>query len=488
MRILRKSRETLEILCRPEDLSIHIGDYLVIREGEWRLIAQAVDISYADLPGILEDLLRDLTVEELGGRTVIDPYNVSSLALALRETRVLVAKIRGIARGNQVETNPAWLPSRFGATIGSASLDDVLEFIKDFGDLKIHLGSTMNEPFHISGRSLDGSLTIITGKKESGKSHIAKLIVEGLATHGATVIVFDVNGEYVNLDRKSTGRESILARCLKVLKPGITLRTSLQQMGLKCFLDILEHVYGTPPTSCRELARIWHSIARKGRGVTLAALMDAIMKQPINESVKEALVSRLQSIMNTGIISDENEPTPIEDYLKQNACGNVIVIDLSPLLPSTRRLTVEYMLTTLSTLLTTNKIRPIFLMAEEAHLYLRETYWEDIVTRMRHLGIFPIFITNQPDTIPELVYRQADNIFLFNFSNDSDLERLSKISRVDAETVKIIGKTLPPRHCLLLGKMVSDIPLVLAVRKSDLATMGATKLFFTAVNNTQVQR
>jgi DNA helicase HerA-like ATPase len=126
-------------------------------------------------------------------------------------------------------------------------------------------------------------------------------------------------------------------------------------------------------------------------------------------------------------------------------------------------------------------------LAEEAHLYLGETYWEDIVTRMRHLGIFPIFITNQPDTIPELVYRQADNIFLFNFSNEGDLERLSKISRVDSDTVKTIGKTLPPRHCLLLGKMVSDIPLVLAVRNSDLATMGATKLFFTRVNISQVR-
>jgi DNA helicase HerA-like ATPase len=487
MRILRKNRDTLEILCRPGDLSIRLGDYLIIREGDWSMIVQAVDISYAELPGILEDLLRDITVEEVGGRTVIDPYNVSSLGLALRETRVLVGKIRGIARGAAVENNPAWLPSRFGASIGAAKLEDVMEFINGPADVKINLGTVMGEPFYISGRSLDGSLTIITGKKECGKSHIAKLLVEGLAIHGATIVVFDVNGEYVNLDKKSSGRESMLARCMRVLKPGVTLKTSLEQMGLKCFLDILEHVYGTPPTSCRELARVWHSLARSGRDVTLSGLLEAIMRQPLNEAVKEALISRLQSILNTGIISDDSDPTPLEDYLRETEWGNVLVIDLSTLLPSTRRLTVEFLLTTLSNLLAQNRIRPVFLLAEEAHLYLGETYWEDIVTRMRHLGIFPIFITNQPDTIPELVYRQADNIFLFNFSNEGDLERLSKISRVDSDTVKTIGKTLPPRHCLLLGKMVSDIPLVLAVRNSDLATMGATKLFFTRVNISQVR-
>ncbi|MEM2972865.1 MAG: hypothetical protein QXS50_01780, partial [Candidatus Caldarchaeum sp.] len=121
---------------------------------------------------------------------------------------------------------------------------------------------------------------------------------------------------------------------------------------------------------------------------------------------------------------------------------------------------------------------PVFLLAEEAHLYLRETYWEDIVTRMRHLGVFPVIVTNQPDTIPELVYRQADNIFLFNFTNDSDLEKIAKVSKVDAETVRTLVKKMPPRYCLVIGRVVSDIPLMVRVRPSSLMTMGKTKLFF----------
>ena len=45
---------------------------------------------------------------------------------------------------------------------------------------------------------------------------------------------------------------------------------------------------------------------------------------------------------------------------------------------------------------------------------------------MRHFGIFTTFITNQPDTIQETIYRQADNIFLFNFTNEHDLDVVSK--------------------------------------------------------------
>ncbi|MEM4187451.1 MAG: hypothetical protein QW801_09320, partial [Candidatus Caldarchaeum sp.] len=206
-------------------------------------------------------------------------------------------------------------------------------------------------------------------------------------------------------------------------------------------------------------------------------LLTAVEKENMNEAVREALLSRLQSVKSSGFF-DEHHNTDIEEALSNKPNGNVAVVDLSRMLPSTRRLVVEYLLSRLSGLLSMNKLDPVFLLAEEAHLYLRETYWEDIVTRMRHLGVFPVIVTNQPDTIPELVYRQADNIFLFNFTNDSDLEKIAKVSKVDAETVRTLVKKMPPRYCLVIGRVVSDIPLMVRVRPSSLMTMGKTKLFF----------
>jgi hypothetical protein len=124
------------------------------------------------------------------------------------------------------------------------------------------------------------------------------------------------------------------------------------------------------------------------------------------------------------------------------------------------------------------KLKAVFLFAEEAHLYLRETYWDDIVTRMRHFGIFTTFITNQPDTIQDSIYRQADNIFLFNFTNEHDLDVVSRAARVDAQTVRAIAVDLPPQHCLILGKVVEDFPMVAKIKALDIQTLGKTRLFF----------
>ena len=97
---------------------------------------------------------------------------------------------------------------------------------------------------------------------------------------------------------------------------------------------------------------------------------------------------------------------------------------------------------------------------------------------MRHFGIYTTFITNQPDAISDGIYRQVDNIFLFNFTNDSDLDKISKVSLVDNDTIRSIVRTLPQRQCLAIGKAVCDLPMVVKVKQADVLTMGETKKFF----------
>jgi hypothetical protein len=98
---------------------------------------------------------------------------------------------------------------------------------------------------------------------------------------------------------------------------------------------------------------------------------------------------------------------------------------------------------------------------------------------MRHFGIYPTFITNQPDAIGEMIYRQVDNIFLFNFTNDADLDRISRVSLADNDTIRSIVKTLSHRHCLAIGKMVSDLPVVVEITELEMLALGETRKFFT---------
>jgi hypothetical protein len=73
----------------------------------------------------------------------------------------------------------------------------------------------------------------------------------------------------------------------------------------------------------------------------------------------------------------------------------------------------------------------------------------------------------------------VDNIFLFNFTNDNDLDKISKVSLADNDTIRSIVRTLPQRHCLAIGKAVCELPMVIKVAAAEVLMLGETKRFFT---------
>jgi hypothetical protein len=357
----------------------------------------------------------------------------------------------------------------------------LLKLAKINGKLPITLGTTKDSSLlTIDASSIDGRLNIITGKKETGKSHLSKLLMSSLVSYRATVVVFDLNGEYLSLGMSSDGKRNINYDKIHVLTPSQNFKVALKQLSLHILLGILVHALHLPGTSTREFRRIWKELREKDK-LTLNELGETIRNWNCNQHVRDALFSRYHALVNCGFFTDNiGEATLLEEaLLKAKEEGGAIIINLRSTSTIDRQIVVEYILGKLLDTLTAGKLKAAFLFAEEAHLYLRETYWDDIVTRMRHYGIFTTFITNQPDTIKESIYRQADNIFLFNFTNEHDLDVVSRAARVDAETVRSIARDLPPHHCLTLGKVVRDFPIVARVKALDIKTMGETRLFFT---------
>jgi len=445
------------------------------------LITQVIDVQFASVPGLLEELLRDSTTgEQIYGEN-FDPLGVSSHINHIQDACMLLCKIRGTILNDKLRVNSSWLPSRSKSGITKISINSLLAHVRNKEDLPINIGETKDaSPLNITAHDLDGRLNIITGKKGTGKSHLSKLLVLGLVDYKATVVVLDLNGEYAGLGLSAKGGGNKYSNRVYVLTPGANFRVSLSQMGLSVILKILVHALDLPGTSTREFKRIWKSLSQQGK-FTLQDLGEAIRKCSCNMHVRDALFSRYYSLVNSGFFTDDEESaTSFEklfDETRDN--GGALVINLKDVSSIDRQIVLEYTLGNLVKLLNQWKIKSVFLFAEEAHLYLRETYWEDIVTRMRHFGLFANFVTNQPDTIKENIYRQADSIFLFNFTNERDLETVSKAARVDSETVKSIAQELPPHHCLLIGRAVKDFPVMVKVRALDIKTMGQTRLFFT---------
>jgi DNA helicase HerA-like ATPase len=481
MRLYKKEGNSLQILSSPKD-DIEKGDYLLVEDTNVnrKLITQVIDVQFASVPGLLEELLRDSTTEEQIYGENFDPLGVSSHINHIQDAHMLLCKIRGTILNDKLHVNYSWLPSRSKSGITKISINSLLAHVRGKEDLPINIGETKDaSPLNITAHDLDGRLNIITGKKGTGKSHLSKLLVLGLVKYKATVVVLDLNGEYTGLGFSANGGGNEYSDRVHVLTPGANFRVSLSQMDLSVILKILVHALDLPGTSTREFKRIWKSLSQQGK-FTLQDLGEAIRKCSCNLHVRDALFSRYYSLVNSGFFTDDEESATIFEKLfeESRADGGALVINLKDVSSVDRQIVLEYTLGNLVMLLGQWKIRSVFLFAEEAHLYLRETYWEDIVTRMRHFGLFTNFVTNQPDTIKENIYRQADSIFLFNFTNERDLETVSKAARVDSETVKSIAQELPPHHCLLIGRAVKDFPVMVKVRALDIKTMGQTRLFF----------
>ena len=483
MRLYKKEGNTVQILSFPNE-TVEKGDYLLIEDPKQNraLIVQTIDIQFANIPGLIEDLLRDTTNGHTEGEvtgTDYDPLEISSQITIIQDSRMLICKIRASLEKAKTTTGGTWLPSRTQSTIKRLNTSTLLNLIKINHALPIHLGETKdNTQLNIDATALDGALNIVTGKKGTGKSHLSKILVLGLIQHGAPVVILDLNGEYAQIGYETNGAKSPHHNKIHVLTPGSNFKVTLAQMKLRVAMNILIHALNLPGTSAREFKRIWQALDEKA-ALTLNDLGEALRNLKCNQHVKDALHSRYYALINSGFFTDNpTQALSLEDYFYTIRNGGALIINLRDTSFADRQIVVEYMLGKLVDLLTQHKLKAVFLFAEEAHLYLRETYWDDIVTRMRHLGVFTTFVTNQPDTIRESIYRQADNIFLFNFTNEHDIETVSRAAKVDAETVKSIAGDLPTQHCILLGNAVRDFPIVTHVHPLNVQTMGQTRLFF----------
>ena len=473
MRIYRKEADEVQLIAFPDE-HVQKGDYFVIEDPAQSrgLLVQAIDLQYANVPGVLEDILRDVMTDgELSGEDV-DPLNISSQVDALKDTRLAVCKIRGtIAQDGSLSPSTSWLPSRTASKIRPYAVN---RLIMNGGKMPVKLGHNDGEPISVDASGLDGGLNIITGRKSSGKSHLAKLLLLSMAGWGAPCIVLDVNGEYINLHKSKDGRQS--SARLTVLAPRSGLNFSMSKLGLRTVAGVLSHALDLPATSSKVFTTIWKDLEARG-DLTLPTVIQAVQSWSCHDSVREALTSRLQVLMESGLF-DEANPLTEERILHTIEGGGVLVVNLKNQSQIVRRILVEIFLGELTKILSSNWLKAAFLFAEEAHLYLRDTYWDDIVTRMRHIGLFTTFITNQPDTVQEAIYRQADNVFIFNFTNEHDIEAIGKVAKADSDTIRYLVRGIPTRRCLLLGNVVKDLPLMVDVEQLDVRTMGETRLFF----------
>ncbi len=182
---------------------IHKGDYLLVddKKLDRKMILQVFDEDYLSSQSLIEDIVKDEIILATSEENVHDPLNISSISKAVRDAKLVRTKIRSsIDVSGRICSNVSWIPSRVYSSVTKLSIEEMGLLLNRNGNKSIDIGkSGHGEKFQIYAEDLDGRLNIITGKKESGKSHLSKLLIKSLVEYGAFVFVFDLNNEYGGL-------------------------------------------------------------------------------------------------------------------------------------------------------------------------------------------------------------------------------------------------------------------------------------------------
>jgi hypothetical protein len=186
--------------------------------------------------------------------------------------------------------------------------------------------------------------------------------------------------------------------------------------------------------------------------------------------VQGAIDARIERIKHLGLFWDplvDNDEPELFETLYEHACGgSPIVFDLRTVAPSLQRALVRAL-----TRLIEQRCRAEgdgegrypFLFYEEAHTYVSEEAILNAITRGRHLGIGTIFVTNTPQKLPEVVFRQLDNLFLLGLTHQDDIKAVSKNAFADQETIESFATRMPEHDALLIGNLTDRYPLVVEI-------------------------
>jgi DNA helicase HerA-like ATPase len=290
MRLYKKEGNILQIISFPNE-NIEKGDYLIIDDKYpiKSIVAQVIDVQFASVPGVLEELLRSFPNE--GGNFQgkdIDPLEIAPHTMYIQDTGILICKIRATFNNKLLTPSTSWLPSRSKSTIKKLPILELLKMAKISGSLPITLGITKDSSsLTIDASALDGRLNIITGKKGCGKSHISKLLMASLIDYKATVVIFDLNGEYSSLGLSTDGKRNRYYEKIHELIPAGNFKVSLNHIQLNVIMSIMSHALKLPGASAREFRRIWKNLSDRNK-LTLYELGETIRNLNCNLHVRDA--------------------------------------------------------------------------------------------------------------------------------------------------------------------------------------------------------
>jgi uncharacterized protein len=512
MQIYKIQDDNVWLIYHPGEDKASVGSQYLIKEKTEAeknngIIVQVIANETLDYPGIIQEMMQDSLEHHFRIKFHL-PLNreLNDGFSDVKSLKVAHAKIRKQVVDGKIRNWEGWIPTR-NVDIEVFSNEMVARDIVLNENIKFSLDiCEYNEkPISLDATKLD-MINVITGIKGSGKSHTAKNILLRLVNLGLPCIVFDVNNEY-NFDN-----------CID-LKLGENFKFDMSKMEPFQVFEIINSIFPLPERTAENFRNTIYDAFDAIRKhyekhnqqfvIDIDTLLQPNVIQVLipgsnNEryikTMRENIETALRLIKNRNIFISHNHSFQ-ENEVKDLFCAyeealqsrKFIRLQLNGLPQRTQKILVESV---------NNQIIQIcdqeyksgrgmypFIFFEEAHMYIDQNAIIDFATRGRHIGIRMFFVTNTPDALPELIFRQLDNLFLLHLTHSSDIKNVSKSSFTDEDTVKNIATRMPLHHLMIIGNITNNYPLV--VKGTDLPenapkTTGATRNVWKGLENRQV--
>jgi hypothetical protein len=431
---------------------------------EQGIIIQVISNDSHEYSGITQELMQRILESRLARTEVMIDRELG--LDELRNLKVAKAKIRKRIQDGTWVPWDGWIPTR-NVIIESVSNEALISNVLPDVLIPVCFMSYRGNEVNINGPLLD-KVNVITGVKGSGKSHLSKHLVLQLSTIGIPCIIFDINGEYLQLPN------------IIHLRWGETYLPDLAQMGPYALIHIVRTFAPLPEASANEfehrIIRIFDErqayAAAQGRDAQID--LDYLIAQgwSNNDYINRAIRRRLERINGLGLFRSGDEQE--DAYHNFRVVYDLACSELRPIVVDLRDQTIHMQNTLSSSILkqlenicrqetTNDTCRYPFVFFEEAHFYVEPDDILDIITRGRHIGLSSVFVTNSPQKLPDTVFRQLDNLFLQTFHHKDDIRMVSKNSFTDEETIDSFATRMLPHHALMIGQVTQRYPIICRV-------------------------
>jgi DNA helicase HerA-like ATPase len=370
----------------------------------------------------------------------------------------------------------------------------------------------------------------ITGTTGSGKSNTVAVLADRIASYGGTVVIYDVHGEYWNLDVSNRDKvrlvpieykinpleipPKVLARMI-VPEGGATIQRMLVTRALEITQKIFREIksrYGLNEKALEYLPQIAKEVLAKKR--EQVSLNPQILDYSRNEeeevlSLDDVLVNAFKEYVKNFITgsklgsSFDKEPiqkacAKVDEFFENAAISfktpniasliassTLIVLNVSILSDEQKdyvlKVVLDELLWSVKHSYFVGRPQPVVVFIEEAHLFLSNTAStisrysiERVAREGRKFGLALGIVSQRPRNIDMNTLSQIQNFVFMKLVQEADQQSIMNASDMLTEDLARSLATMGLGEALILGEWVGRFPIFVKIDKHEGKKIGAT--------------